>query len=652
MIYLRMNAAVLCTAIAFILVGPMQVMGQDGVADAGPLLIEPDATAQSSDMVTINVRNAQMGEVLKAYSLQTGQSIVVGPDVVSDNVNVRLNNIPWEEALDVILKPYGFGYRVVGKTVVVSKLENIVTVEGIEPLVSRVFKLKFLDAYDIEAICTAQLTGRGKFTILETKSLPGWEFGGSAGGGGSAAASGGIRERAKKESIQKSKTFVITDVPSTITQVDNMINEIDIMPQQVLIEAKFLEVSSDFLTDIGLDFATGQNGVLDPGVQLSNPGSDNRWGLEKNDSGFEPNVFEQNPVASIKGSAPFNSGLQMLFSRVGGENFQVLLHALEQNGEINVLSAPKVLTLNNQEAAMLVGTKYPIIESQSSGSGSGTGSGTTSTTLEYYENIGIQLNVVPQICDGQHINMIVHPAVSQLRGFQSGKVGTNGDETALTDYPILQVREAETQIMIESGSTVVIGGLQEDRETEVIHKVPLLGDIPFLGRLFRRETMDMEKIDLLIFIKATIVDNGGYALASAEEQQQREAKMNLEMFRTDKPVTEDEVVQAAETEADEAPVQAEEAAADTTDDSSGPAAVAEDVVEADEEVELQDLLTQLESVERVESGQAVAVEPAPAAETEVDEAPVQAEVAAAGTDGDSSQVDDSAALEVVESVEM
>ena len=131
--------------IAFVLAGPMQAVAEDfsEPQETRTQVIEPDEDIQTSEFVTINVRDAKIAEVLKAYSLQTGQSIVVGPDVISENVNVRLNNIPWEEALDVILKPYGFGYRVVGDTIVISKLENIVSVEGIEPLVSKVFTLKF-----------------------------------------------------------------------------------------------------------------------------------------------------------------------------------------------------------------------------------------------------------------------------------------------------------------------------------------------------------------------------------------------------------------------------------------------------------------------------------------------------------------------------
>lgn len=509
------------------LVLPTAVFAQDidpaGDSDAGPQLIAPAAGAEQSETVTINVKDANISEVLKAYSLQTGQSIVVGPDVVSDNVNVRLNNIPWQEALDVILKPYGFGYRVVGGTIVVSKLENIVQVEGIEPLVSKVFILKYLDAYDVKNVVEAQLTARGKITVLSNKGLPGWEFGGSASKGGSSGSRSGstIGTAARKEvdPIEKSKTIIVTDVPSAVTAIGTILEQLDNEPKQVLIESRFVEVGTGVLRDMGVDFATSQGGLATPGVDVSNPTENNQWGVEQNDSLIDsPFPFDAMAGEALLGSNPYNSGLQLLFSRVAGENFEILLHALEEDGNAHVLSAPKVLTLDNQEAAILVGTKFPIIESNSSGSG---GSSTTvSTSLDYYESIGIQLNVIPQVSNEEYVNMIIHPVVSEIDRYEQGVVLTTGDNAPLTRYPVLTVREAQTQILLKSGDSAIIGGLQQERERKSEHGVPLLKDIPLLGQLFKRTTTNVESTDLLIFIKATIVENEAYATESAATQNQ------------------------------------------------------------------------------------------------------------------------------------
>ena len=503
----------------FVLGGQFAVFAQDA-PDAGTA-----DDSQKSETVTINVKDANISEVLKAYSLQTGQSIVVGPDVVSDNVNVRLNNIPWQDALDVILKPYGFGYRVVGDTIVISRLESIVQVERIEPLVSRVFKLKYLDAYDIQEICKAQLSGRGRFTILETKSLPGWEFGGDGSDGAATAA--GVRTRKKKEDIQKSKTFVVADVPASITKLANIIHEMDVMPEQVLIEAKFLEISSGDLSDVGLDYVNAVENVerlgstiTVPTPTLLNPSLLQVLGMTQ---GF-PDPLQTRAA----GGYSQDGGIRLSHSVLGDWGADMLFAFMAKDDDANVLSAPRILTLNNQEAAILVGQKFPIIASQSN---SGSGSSITSTSLDYYENIGIQLNVIPQVCADDYINMIVHPAVSEIESFEAGVVTAGSAVQSGTRYPLLKIREAETQIMIKSGSSAIIGGLQTERDKEIIKKVPLLGDIPFLGRLFRRETLTREKIDLLIFIKGTIIDNEGYAAASKVTEEQRETKMSLELMQ-------------------------------------------------------------------------------------------------------------------------
>lgn len=493
----------------------------NNLAVSEPSFIEAVEGADTSEFVTINVKNANIAEVLKAYSLQTGQSIVVGPDVVSENVNVRLNNIPWKDALDVTLKPYGFGYRVVGDTIVINKLENIVTVESIEPLNSRVFHLGFLDAYDIKSIVEAQLSVRGKFTIHETKSLPGWEFGGNASSGGSGAATeGGIRGRKEKQELQKSKTFVVTDVPSAITQIEGLIKVLDKMPQQVLIEAKFLEISTGGLMDIGLDYINAMENVEESataggtGTSSLQPAAlDNLLKVLNMTSGY-PNSLN----TAAAGGYTQDEGIRLSHSVLGDWGADMLFAFAASDDDANVLSAPRILTLNNQEAAILVGEKYPIIDSDSSTVGGGQ---TQSESLDYYENIGIQLNVIPQVCNSNYINMIVHPAVSKL---QDGNVIGNNS------YPRIDVREAETQILLKSENTAVIGGLQDERDFERIKKVPFLGDIPFLGRLFRRETTEKEKIDLLIFIKASIIENEAYALLSKEKEQMQEARMDLDLL--------------------------------------------------------------------------------------------------------------------------
>ena len=141
----------------------------------------------------------------------------------------------------------------------------------------------------------------------------------------------------------------------------------------------------------------------------------------------------------------------------------------------------------------MVGTRWPILKTE-------TEEGIVSTTLDYYQDIGIQLNVVPQVSAEEFINMVIHPAVTE-------RLTTIGEN----QYPVITTREAETRILLKDGETVVIGGLLKDVKKVGVTGVPILKDVPLIGALFRRDTKDIEKIDLLIFISARIIKPGEYS---------------------------------------------------------------------------------------------------------------------------------------------
>ena len=215
-----------------------------------------------------------------------------------------------------------------------------------------------------------------------------------------------------------------------------------------------------------------------------------------------PSVF----VPETTGLTALNTGLSLVFRKLRGTQLEVLLHALEEDVRTNTLSAPNVLTLSGQEARILIGEKYPILNTQVSG----TTSTTTTTTLDYYQNIGIELFVVPQVSGENYVDMIIHPVVSA----RTGSVGTNA-------YPVLDVREAETQVILENGDTVVIGGLLKDVKSKSRIGLPFLGKLPLVGPLFSRATTDISKVDLLIFITAKIIPVGGLSPEETARVQQQ-----------------------------------------------------------------------------------------------------------------------------------
>ncbi len=448
-----------------------------------------------AEFVSIHVDGGAMRQVLNSFAMQANRNIVIGPEVTNDLVTIHLNNVQWDNALDVILKPYGYGYREVGNAIVIGELNQLKTLEAVEPLQSRVYKLSYLDANDVRDIIEAQLSPRGKMSVITARGHKGWDFGSAQRRSYSrSGASLQKRERLEGNELAKSKTIVISDVPSVLNSIAETLAEIDQIPRQVLIEAKFMEVNEDLLRDIGVqmsgDFTVDNSPVY----------------LAQDFFKDAPNAF--NALSEdLQASAALPSSYGTLTA--GGSHWDLFISMIEEDEDTETLSSPKVLTLNNQEATIIVGTKFPIIESDVSG---GNNSDAVTVSLDYYESIGIQLNVVPQICDDDYINMIVHPSVSSIEGFASAGVGSinTTNNTPLAQYPIIKTREVETQILVANSETIMIGGLLEERETEGVFKIPLLGDIPFLGHFFKRTTKDTRTIDLLIFLSATVVDENNY----------------------------------------------------------------------------------------------------------------------------------------------
>jgi len=488
---LLVGAIVLTLSVAFIHPASAQEAPAELTAN-GEVATDDSVPAE---YVSIHVDGGAMRQVLNSFAMQANRNIVIGPEVTNDLVTIHLNNVQWDNALDVILKPYGYGYRTVGNAIVIGELNQLRTLEAVEPLQSRVFKLHYLDANDVRDIIEAQLSPRGKMSIITARGHKGWDFGSVQSRSTSRSGSSlQKRTRTEDDDLAKSKTLVISDVPSVLNSVTETLAEIDQMPQQVLIESKFIEVNASLLRDIGVEIS-------------------GHFRIDKYPVGLAQEFFNDAPNAfnalseDLTTSAADPSSFGSL--SVSGSDWDFFIKAIEEDEDTETLSAPNVLTLNNQEATIIVGRRFPIIESDVSGD-----SGNVSVSLDYYESIGIQLNVVPQICDDGYINMIVHPSVSSIAGKVDAGVGSNRgistNNTPLAEYPIIKVREVETQILVADGETIAIGGLLEERETEGVFKVPFLGDIPFLGHLFRRTTTDTKTIDLLIFLSATIVNEDNY----------------------------------------------------------------------------------------------------------------------------------------------
>jgi type IV pilus assembly protein PilQ len=459
---------------------------------SGTFAQEPEAEELTgSENVTLDFKDADIRSVLKVIAYKSGINIVATPEVMG-TITIRLQDVPWKKALDVILKTHGYGYEQVGNIITVAPIDTLteqkkkeVELAQVQPTVTEVFKLKYLDAQDAKKALKPQLSPRGKITVLEMTGQAGWEFG---------TTELAKRKRIAEKKMGRSKTLIISDIPPVLDRIKEVVEKIDIKPQQILIETRLMEVNRDKLRDIGFDWATGSTGVSDGIGHTPIDKSDGKivatvGAHAIGTSGITPSIF--GPKAS--GLTPTAGGLEFIYRKLSGTQFEAILYALEEDVDTNTLSAPSIMALNNQEATILVGTKYPILKSEESTQSAYT----VSKSLDYYQDIGIQLNVVPQISGEDHINMIIHPAVTSTTS------GVGDTETVY--YPIIETREAETRILMKNGETVVIGGLLKDIRSKSTVGIPILSKIPILGLFFRRDTVDTAKIDLLIFLTAHIV---------------------------------------------------------------------------------------------------------------------------------------------------
>jgi len=500
------------------------------------------------DNVTLDFKDADIRNVLKILAQKSGINIVATPDVVG-TVTIKLADVPWDRAMDVILKSNGCGSQRQGNVILVAKIENMPRIQSEEPLRTEIINLKFLDAQDAMRILIPMLSSRGKISVLYNKGQKGWKFGTFRIGKDTvdSAMQQKELEASKSELVSveknssgqivankmdsvasvKSKVLIITDTDSTLDKIKTQIlPQIDRKPKQVLVEARIMEVNEDKLKDIGFDYGTGSGGSTSL-VQVGS-GSSNKIGINSLTGRVTPTSF--NSLAATTTSAlsatatSYNTGLNVLFQKLSGTEFEVMLHALEETVHANTLSCPRIVTLDNQEASMLVGYHTPILISTVT-AGTDTTGPTQTQTLDYYQEIGIRLNVVPQVSEEGYINMIIHPSVTSSTSSVTatnvaGTNNTTGISTSV-NYPIIDVREAQTQILMKDGETIVIGGLLKDVHSKSMEGIPFLSKIPFLGSLFRRETNNVSKVDLLIFITAHIIKDDEFSPEQIAQMENR-----------------------------------------------------------------------------------------------------------------------------------
>ncbi len=431
-------------------------------------------------------------------------NIITTPDV-EGLVSIDLKNIDWRTALEVILKSYNYTYTQRG---------DVVTVSGAQPQAvaskskMELFKFKYLYADVAKNFILPLLSADGKVSVLGVSadkildSTEATSLANTPTGNGTAVTNmNTLSGSTTKSAPGHSKILVIYDTQEKLDQISTILSELDVMPKQILIQAIIMEVDRNTLRDIGFEWGTNISAGSGASVAVSN------LSLSGNGTnGVTPSVFNPMEGTSFTGTYPYQAGLQVLFQQLTGSRLQVLVHALEEDVRTNTLSKPIILASNNQLASILVGTQFPILQTSTSTYSSDVVGG----SLQEYLNIGIQLQVRPQICgvNDEYINLLIHPIISSYT--TTVNVSTSGgSSTGLTlQYPIIDTREAQTQMILKDGESIVMGGLLKNIKNKEDLGIPFLSKIPWIGNLFKRNTKDNSKTDLMIFITAKIIKPG------------------------------------------------------------------------------------------------------------------------------------------------
>jgi len=431
--------------------------------------------AYEGERVTLNFQDIETRAVLQLLAEISGRNIVVS-DTVQGNVTLRLNSVPWDQALDIVLTTKGLDMRQNGNVIIVAPAEEIAArekadleakqaIQELEPLFSEFLQVNYAKAGDLAA-----LIKEGENSLLSDR--------------GSVA----IDER--------TNTLLVQDTVDRLRDVRRLVQTLDIPVRQVLIESRIVVVNDDFSRELGvrLGLTAVQENSSDGlfSVTGTSAGSDviTASALENLADTGQPFPVEAPAVNNrYNVNLPVNNPAGQIALAILDSDYIVDLElsALQAEGRGEIVSTPRVITANQKEALIEQGVEIPFQESSSSGA----------TTTQFKKAV-LSLTVTPQITPDDNIIMDLQ--------VNSDSVGELVASATGGFVPSIDTREIRTQVLVRDGQTVVLGGIYETERREVANKVPLLGDIPGVGALFRSTQNVANKSELLIFVTPKILE--------------------------------------------------------------------------------------------------------------------------------------------------
>ena len=439
----------------------------------------------TGERISLNFQDIEVRAILQLLADFTGLNLVTS-DTVTGNVTLRLKNVPWDQAMDIILQSKGLGIREEGNVIMVAPQEEIAARERLEleteqqieelaPLITEYIRINYASAGDLAGL----ISGEGEASLLSPR--------------GTTSVDG------------RTNTLIVKDTAANLEAIKRLILELDIPIRQVLIEARIVSASRNFAKDIGIRFGVSygdlsdgldnvtisgaQPGTVDPGeVEVSRVTPDGDIETEEIDGCTNLLCIDDNlPYivslpTTLEGSP---ASLYLSVGKVASWLLQLELSALLSEGRGEEIANPKVITVNQGDAIIETGTQIPYQEASASGA----------TSVSFQDAV-LRLEVTPQITPDNRV--LLDLEVNQ---------DTVGDLTVL-GTPVINTNRLETQVLVDNGETVVLGGVFTDRSQDDVNRIPFFSELPYVGFLFRKKAITSMENELLIFVTPRILEEG------------------------------------------------------------------------------------------------------------------------------------------------
>jgi type IV pilus assembly protein PilQ len=414
------------------------------------------------EKLSLNFQDIEVRSVLQLLADFTDLNIVVS-DSVQGKLTLRLKNTPWDQALDIILQTKALGKRQAGNVIMIAPAEEIATRERIElegmkqktelaPLRTEFFQANYAKASELAELLKSS-TGAG----------------------------GLLSERGSVTVDERTNTLLINDTADQLADIRALVHRLDVPIRQVLIESRIVIASDDFNKDIGVRWGINRDTTEDGEGFILSGNSNGVTELGNNDELSQDGRFNVN----LPGSNPAGSLGIALAKLPFGTLLELELSAMQAEGTGEVISSPRVITANQHEAYIEQGVEIPYLEASSSGA----------TSVSFRKAV-LGLTVTPQITPDDRIVMdlkVNKDTVGEI--FGAGQL----------QVPSIDTREVSTQVLVDNGETVVLGGVYEQTIIDKVDMVPFFGNLPIIGRMFQHTTVQDDKSELLVFVTPKIV---------------------------------------------------------------------------------------------------------------------------------------------------